>query len=403
LETADAFPAETTDRRKVMNGRNRIQFALALVALFGAALATLTFGDRVEAVSAASPEATEVVASGLNNPRGLTFGPDGALYVAEAGSGGAGPCEEGPEGTRCIGTTGSITRVDLRKGTAARVATGLPSAASPADGSFATGPHDVSLHGRGQMYVTIGYGGNPDSRTTNLGPAGAFFARLARANASGNWSLQQDLGAYESAANPAGDEVDSNPYGVLALAGRQVVADAGANALNEVAANGSVSTLAVFPNRMVEAPPFLELPPGTEIPMDAVPTSVAVGPDGLFYVGQLTGFPFPVGGANVYRVPPQGGAPEVHAGGFTAIVDVAFGPDGSLYVLEIAKNGLLAAFIAGDWTGALIRVAPDGTRTEIAPGSLFAPGGVAVGSDGALYVSNNSIFSGTGQVLRIEP
>jgi len=29
-----------------------------------------------------------VVASGLNGPRGLKFGPDGALYVAEAGSGG---------------------------------------------------------------------------------------------------------------------------------------------------------------------------------------------------------------------------------------------------------------------------------------------------------------------------
>lgn len=102
-------------------------------------------------------------------------------------------------------------------------------------------------------------------------------------------------------------------------------------------------------------------------------------------------------------MPEQGGTPEVYAGGFTAIVDVAFGPDGSLYVLEIAKSGLLAAFIAGDWTGALIRVAADGTRTELAVGALFAPGGVAVGQDGDLYVSNKSIFSGTGQVLRIEP
>jgi len=130
---------------------------------------------------------------------------------------------------------------------------------------------------------------------------------------------------------------------------------------------------------------------------------VAVGPDGSYYVGQLTGFPFPVGGANVYRVPEQGGAPDVYAEGFTAIIDVAFGPDGSLYVLEIAKNGLLAAFIDGDWTGALIRVAPDGTRTEIGAGTLFAPGGVAVGTDGAIYVTNNSIFSGTGEVVRIAP
>ena len=120
-------------------------------------------------------------------------------------------------------------------------------------------------------------------------------------------------------------------------------------------------------------------------------------------MGQLTGFPFPVGGANIYRVPANGGTPEIYAQAFTAIIDVAFGADGSLYVLEIAKNGLLDAFIFNDWTGALIRVAPDGTRTEIAEGSLFAPGGVAVGPDGALYVTNNSIFSGVGQVLRIEP
>jgi hypothetical protein len=331
----------------------------------------------------------------------LNFGPEGALYVAEAGSGGTGPCEEGPEGERCFGTSGSITRIDLRKGTVTRVASGLPSLASP-DGSFAVGAHDISLQGRGNGFVTIGYGGDPNLRTPNLGSVGANFARLARVVASGNWDLQEDLGGYEAAANPTGDEVDTNPYGILALPGKRVIADAGANALNEVAANDTISTLAVFPNRLVDAPPFLNLPPGTQIPMDAVPTSVVLGPDGHYYVGQLTGFPFPVGGANVYRVPAQGGVPEVYAGGFTGIIDLAFGPDGSLYVLEIAKNGLLGAFGANNWTGALIRVAPNGTRTEIATGALFAPGGVAVGEDGALYVTNNSIFSGSGQVLRIQ-
>lgn len=383
-----------------MNTKNRILSALALVALFSAALTALIFGSRVEHVSAASPEATEVIAAGLHNPRGLNFGPEGALYVAEAGSGGAGPCAPGPEGTRCYGPTGAITRIDLGKGEVTQVASGLPSLAGE-DGSFATGIHDISFHGRGNAYLTIGFGGDPAARTIDFGSAGASFARLARMNASGNWTLQEDLGAYEAATNPTGDEVDTNPYGILALPGKRVVADAGANALNEVSANGTISTLAVFPDRMVEAPPFLELPPGTLIPMDAVPTSVALGPDGHYYVGQLTGFPFPVGGANVYRVPAQGGVPEVYAGGFTAIIDVAFGPDGSLYVLEIAKNGLLAAFIANDWTGALIRVVPDGTRTEIAAGAFFAPGGVVIDSEGNLYVTNNSIFSGSGQVLRI--
>ena len=72
-------------------------------------------------------------------------------------------------------------------------------------------------------------------------------------------------------------------------------------------------------------------------------------------------------------------------------------------MVEIAKNGLLAAFNGNDWAGALIRIAPDGTRTDLVPGALTAPGGVAVGSDGALYVTNNAIFSNTGEVIRIRP
>jgi len=267
---------------------------------------------------------------------------------------------------------------------------------------FAIGPNDLSFQGRGNLFFTIGFGGDPNTRQEVFGPDGAQLAHLGRATPNGAWTLLEDLGQFEADTNPTGDEVDSNPYGVLALAGKQVVADAGANALVQVRSN-AISALATFPNRMVAAPPFLGLPPGAQIPMDAVPTSVAVGPDGDYYVGQLTGFWFPVGAANVYRVPKEGGTPVVVASGFTHIVDLTFGPDGSLYVVEIAKNGLLAAFGTNDWTGALIRIAPDGTRTELVPGVLTAPGGVAVGSDGAVYVTNNSIYSDIGEVLRIQP
>lgn len=382
------------------NNRTLISVTAGIVAAIACVVSVNRMADPVVANTVGETNIS-VIATGLNNPRGLNLGSDGALYVAEAGSGGAGPCGPGPEGDRCYGETGSVTRIDPQTNIATRVAQEIPSLATP-DGSFATGVHDISFQGLGNAFLTTGFAGDPSDRTTLFGPAGISFARMARMTASGKFAFTEDLGGYEIAHNPTGDEIDSNPYGILALPGRTVLTDAGGNALNQVSAKGVTSTLATFPNRMVLAPPFLELPPGTLIPMDTVPTSVAQGPDGAFYIGQLTGFPFPVHDANVYRVPSGGGTPTVHAGGFTAVIDVAFGPDGSMYVLELAKNGLLAAFEANDWTGALIRVYPDGTRTEIATGALNAPGGIAVGSDGALYVTNNSIFSGAGEVVRIE-
>jgi hypothetical protein len=210
-----------------------------------------------------------------------------------------------------------------------------------------------------------------------------------------------DLGAFEKANNPTGDEIDTNPFGLLRDGDRWIVADAGANALLEVHPNGHVKTLAIFPNRMVEAPPFLGLPPGTKIPMDEVPTSVVKGPDGAYYVGQLTGFPFPVDGARVYRITPGADpatAAEVYAEGFTNIIDIAFGPNGRLYVLEIFKNGLLS----GDLTGALIRVNADGSQTLITD-QLTAPGGLAIARNGTFYVSNKTIFAGKGELLQIKP
>ena len=339
------------------------------------------------------------IAERLVNPRGLAFGPEGGLYVAEAGAGGPaapGACFlNGANATVCYGDTGAITRIDLDGvPTSTRVVTGLPSVA-PAGGNQATGPHDVDFQGRGNGYVTIGLGDDPAERTL-LGANGTKFGRLVRFQPNGKWSLQEDLARYETIVNPDGFVPDSNPYGLLALPGRQVFADAGGNALNAVAANGSISTLAVFPARVV---PFGA--PGATVNMQAVPTSVTVGPDSAFYVGQLTGFPFPLGGANVYRVPANGGTPTVYASGFTKIIDLAFAPDGSLYVLQISGVGGPPP----PGPGVLIRVAPDGVRTVVASGAadLPAPGGIAIDPDGLIYVTINSTSATDGKVVRIVP
>jgi sugar lactone lactonase YvrE len=155
----------------------------------------------------------------------------------------------------------------------------------------------------------------------------------------------------------------------------------------------------VFPSREIE-PSVPTLP--NSVMMQSVPTSVGLGPDGALYVGELTGFPFPAGEARVYRVVP-GQEPSVYAEGFTNVIDIAFGTDGNLYVLEMAKDGLLSAMIAGaEPTGRLVRVAPDGTQTTLVTDELSAPGGLAIGSDGTLYVTNHSTSAGGGEVLRIK-
>jgi hypothetical protein len=134
-----------------------------------------------------------------------------------------------------------------------------------------------------------------------------------------------------------------------------------------------------------------------DIPMQSVPTSVVEGPDGSLYVGELTGFPFPAGGARVYQVPAAGGTPVVVAEGFTNIIDIAIGDDGAAYVLEHDANSLLAP----GSVGRLTKIGPFGQRTELAPGLLVAPGKMTIGADNAIYVTVNSASAGIGQVWRI--
>jgi len=93
-----------------------------------------------------------------------------------------------------------------------------------------------------------------------------------------------------------------------------------------------------------------------------------------------------------------GETPPIYADGFTNMIDIAFDHDGSLLVLELAKNSLLS----DDQTGALIRLHPDGSRETLISEGLTMPTAVAIGADGALYISNCGACAGTGQVIRLE-
>lgn len=362
-------------------------------------IACLALTCAVTPAASAQTSTWEVIASGLNNPRGLDFAPNGALFIAEAGTGGSGPTIEGPEGEPVhFGLSGSVTRVF--KGTQERIVTGLPSLAG-AEGGAAIGPSDVSFGQLGHAALTIGLGQNPAVRTSALGAAGSRLGTLWQLNQNGQMKLIADLAAFEARTDADAHGPDSNPNGVLNDRGGAVyVTDAGANTLLQVSANGSVSVVAVFPNRVVPTPPFLPQPPfPAQLDMQTVPTNVVRGPDGAFYVSQLTGFPFPQGGARIFRVVP-GAAPEIYAQGFTNIIDLEFDAAGNLYVLEIDANGILAPEV----TGRLARVnVSDRSVVTIASQGLVMPGGLTIGPDGAIYITNYSTSASVGEVIRIQP
>ncbi len=377
------------------------------------------------AVAGQVPPQLTVLANGLNSPRGLAFAPNDKLYVGEAGLGAG----DGKGGFGVgVGFTASIieiTGANSHHPNWRRVVTGLASVGDTENGfPEVLGPSGVSVHGAGGIYVTMGESalGVGASQANLPAAAGAQFGHLLKVTPSGQWKAMGDVGDFDylwtglnkdEAWAPAGQFPDANPYGVLAVPGRQFVVDAGANTLDEVRPDGSVRIIAYFPN------PLLPLPNGTLVPVsDAVPTCVAKGPDGYLYVGTLAfganfgrfGTKAPPNWAalppqsKVYRVNPNGTEAflteaDVWASGFNPITACGFHGT-ALYLTEYATQD------SGYATGDVVRVQVNaggtpGTRTTLGAGALHQPNGLAFDEDGKVYVSNYSISSGSGQVVRV--
>lgn len=351
------------------------------------------------AIHAQAPSNVTVIATGLNGPRGLKFGPDGMLYVAEAGTGGTistvGQCTQvpAPIGPYKGGRTGRISRID-KNGNRTTVASGFPSAVA-AQGDL-QGVADLAW-ADGQLLALLSGGGCSHGNANR--PNGIALVNIH----NGSWGMVVNLSRFIQThpakyPNPGDFEPDGVPYSMIAYQNRIYAVEPN---------HGQVFSIG-GPNDIYTA---LDVSASQG---HIVPTAIAER-DGDFFLGNLNLFPIEpnfariltlsrseCSRANVPGLQDQGGSRSLHIvaskAGFTTVVGTEFGPDGLLYVLELSD---FAGFPAAN-KGKVVRVRHDGAIEDVADG-LTGPTAMTFGPDGRLYVSNlGAAPAGMGQIARIE-
>jgi hypothetical protein len=322
---------------------------------------------------------------------GIDTALDGSLLVADAGAG--------------------IVRLN-RRGRGALIAE-LP------------GVTDVAPAWFGLLAVTGG--------TTAPGPPPPLARKLFRV-VHGRVTQLADFQAFEEAVNPAGGIVDSNPFDVQPLwNGSALVADAAANALLVVDHKGRIDWVATFPPELVPTDnvkellgcPMLPPPPEPDpqnpchlppmIPAEAVPTSVAIGIDGAYYVGELKGFPAPTGQSRVWRIKPgarhvrcgESPACTVVADGFTSIIDLSFGWGGTMHVVELDEASWFAVEVTHTPRGGTVNKCRRGRGTrewacDVEAAGLIMPTAATVDFHGRLRVVTNALIPGAAEVITVD-
>jgi hypothetical protein len=200
--------------------------------------------------------------------------------------------------------------------------------------------------------------------------------------------------------NLEGPPTASNPFGLAALRdGSVLIADAEGNDLLRWFPNGHVETVARLKPRVVDVPE--EFQPPDRLPSEAVATSVTVGPDGYWYVGELRGFPATPRTSQIWRIKPGTedavcnprkpwkGHCKRFADGLTSLVDLGASRR-SVYAVSLSKAGWLAAESGepGTEIGGLFRITRHDHRVhikELVKNKLVLPGGVDVKHD--IYVT----------------
>jgi hypothetical protein len=321
------------------------------------------------------PEGVEVIAAGLTNPRGFTWGADGQLFIGLAGNGGDTQLEaEGTPLPFLVGPTSSVAT--LENGCAVPVAEGIGSALWT-DAGWIWGAMDVAVLD-GELYVLAGAG-------TGLGGNGIY-----RVLADGGLELVADLGAWMTENPTAFIPPDYDPTGswfdLEAGTDRLWISEAVGGQIVTVTPAGEITRV-------------VDLSDG-----HMVPTGIVLDGEGGVYVGFETTAPYPDGGSKVVHVAADATVSDYWTG-LTAVTDLVMGPDGMLYAAEMATGNTDEAPFLTPNSGRVVRMTgPDSLEPVLT--DVDAPVYLGFGDDGALYVSLPAFSAdagvGHGAVLRTD-
>lgn len=328
------------------------------------------------------------VATGLSDPRGLAFAPNGDLYVAEAwtapGTLSTSTCFQSVIGPFTGGFTSRISRVRRGHDTPEVVADGFPSSSAAVGDNFGladltfAGPHLLALSGGGGCSK-----GHPDA-VSEVVAVGRSGARRSLANLSA-WILahpgQKGVDQFQSPDY----EPDGVWFGMREHQGRLLAVEANHGLL-----------VSIEPRRHGRRhhEPVRLVADLYKTFGDHTYTSL-VSDRGDLYLGTYGRFDNNFAGS-IYRLSKHGTSQV--ASGLTSVLGVAVDRRHRLYAIQapIFDGG-------GAGLGSLVRIERDGSHTVLLEG-LASPGSITLGPDGALYIPQCSFHCapGTGWITRVE-